>query len=258
MSAFGRYGDVFLSSLLTRIIKKQSVFRKHIFLPSFTLGIQYVLLSVRLHGDVFRAASLWINQKLLRMLAQSHRRICAFGQKAVSSLMQMQQQSEAASARTQTLISDSSFYFLQQLSSVIAFLTSYNVILELHFCCSLISFHLPLRKTVRQWADMQICPPYGRMGAALIVVQNCSRHCRCLTSESIPVECIWEHSGLVFFHCAFDTRRSNCQSVSRELTNYVSPKTSLVCPSGVSDAVSSQRNVIGAPPQEVAKVWFQD
>lgn len=55
------------------------------------------------------------------MLAQSHGRICAFGQKAVSSLMQMQQQSEAASARTQTLISDSSFYFLQQLSSVIAF-----------------------------------------------------------------------------------------------------------------------------------------
>lgn len=144
----------FLSSLLTRIIKKQSVFRKHIFLPSFTLEIQYVLVSVRLHGDVFRAASLWINQKLLRMLAQSHRRICAFGQKAVSSLMQMQLLREAASARTQTLISDSSFYFLQQLSSVIAFLTSHNVLLELHF----VVFWFPsICPYVRLWGSGQIC-----------------------------------------------------------------------------------------------------
>lgn len=68
--------------------------RKKMFLPSFILGIQYVLISVCIHGDVFRGASLWINQKLLQMLAQSYRRIWAFGQKAVSSLIQMQQQSK--------------------------------------------------------------------------------------------------------------------------------------------------------------------
>lgn len=121
MSAFSRSRDIFVLFIDKNNKNTIRIIRKKMFLPSFALGIQYVLVSVRIHGDVFRGASLWINQKLLRMLAQSYGRIWAFGQKAVSSLMQMLQQSKSL--------------FTKEADADLWFLFLYSVTTELSDCC---------------------------------------------------------------------------------------------------------------------------
>lgn len=215
-SAFSHFGDIFARA--TEKNGRNIIWMLKRFLPPFILGIQYLLFCVRIHGDTFGGTSLWINQKSLWMLAQSHGRIWAFGQKSglfinanaalkwepfsegcwfVSPIFMFCDESDGVingAVLAQWLQSDFVDFF-QPLAfhALVSSVLSFSI-------CPLSFHHFPLHKAVKQWTECKCrfrCH-MDRWGVVLIIVQ--SRHCRCPTNmfEDIAVLCIWNHFRFIY------------------------------------------------------------